>query len=244
VGELIRLKVDVIVTTSNPTTRAVKAETTTIPIVMAASSAPVEVGLVASLTRPGGNVTGLSSEFGGEIQEKRLELLKEAVPKISRVAFVGTPAGWESPPGVKVQAAARALGLTLFLAEFQGTDVTTAFPLVTRGRADALFVPISSVTYIQRNRIVEFAATNRLPASYQSRLAVEAGGLMSYSLNEIDLWRRTAAFVDKILKGAKPGDLPIEQPTKFELVINLKTAKALGLTIPPSLLQRADQVIE
>jgi putative ABC transport system substrate-binding protein len=243
-GELVRLKVDVIVTAGDPVTQAAKEATTSIPIVMAIAGTPVEAGLVASLARPGGNVTGLAWDTGPEVEGKRLQLLKEAVPQISRVAFVGTKVAWEFPGVKHVQATARALGLTLFLADSRPNDVTPPFAVITREHADAIFTPRTPENYVHRRLIIEFAAKSRLPVIYAFREAVEDGGLMSYGVNLADLFRRAATYVDKILKGAKPGDLPVEQPTKFELVINLKTAKALGLTIPPSLLIRADQVIE
>jgi len=246
VAELVRLKVDVIVSSTNPVTRAAKEATTSIPIVMAASVTPVEAGLVASLARPGGNVTGLSLDTGPEIDGKRLELLKEAAPQISRVAFVGAKLAWEDPGAKHVQAAARALGLTLFHAESKPNDLAPAFAVVTRERADAVFAATGPTILGTSNRrvFIEFAAKSRLPASYPFREAVEDGGLMSYGVSLVDLVRRAAGYVDKILKGAKPADLPVEQPTKFELVINLKTAKALGLTIPQSMFIRADEVIQ
>jgi putative ABC transport system substrate-binding protein len=245
VAEVVRLKVDVIVSSTNAITRAAKDATTTLPIVMFAGAAPVEAGLVAHLARPGGNVTGISADLGGALHGKRLELLKEAVPRISRVAFLGHPLVWDAPPAQNVRAMARSLGLTLFLAAYtSGTDVTPAFPIITRERADAIFVAGSPTTAYYRRQIIEFANANRLPACFVNREAVDEGALMYYGSHDPDLMRLTAVYVDKILKGAQPRDLPIEQPSKFQLVINLKTAKTLGLTIPPSLLQRADQVIE
>ncbi|MGE5850318.1 MAG: ABC transporter substrate-binding protein [Candidatus Methylomirabilota bacterium] len=244
IAELVGLKVDVIVTGGNPVARAAKAVTTSAPIVMATSSDPVEAGLVASLARSGSNVTGLTLDSGPEINGKRLELLKETVPNISRVAVIGSKEDWESPKGKNTQAAARALGLTLHLAEHKANDYAPAFALVTRERADAIFASLSGPNYANRRLIIEFAGKRHLPASYAFRESVEDGGLMSYGPSVVDLFRRAATYVDKILKGAKPGDLPVEQPTKFELVINLKTAKALGLKIPQSVLIRADAVIQ
>ncbi len=244
IAELVRLKVDVIVTGGNPVARAAKEVTTSIPIVMATSSGPVEAGLVGSLARPGGNVTGLTLDTGPEINGKRLELLKETVPNISRVAVVGSKEDWESPKGKNTQAAGRALGLTLLLAEHKANDYAPAFALVTRERANAIFASLSGPNYANRRLIIEFAGKRHLPASYAFRESVEDGGLMSYGPSVVDLFRRAAAYVDKILKGAKPGDLPIEQPTKFELVINLRTAKSLGLKIPQSVLVRADEIIQ
>ncbi len=244
IAELVRLKVDVIVTGGNPVARAAKEVTTSIPIVMATSSDPVEAGLVASLARSGANVTGLTLDTGPEINGKRLELLKEAVPNISRVAVIGSKEDWESPKGKNTQAAARALGLTLLLAEHKANDYAPAFALVTRERADAIFASLSGPNYANRRFIIEFAAKRHLPASYAFRESVEDGGLMSYGPSVVDMFRRAAYYVDKILKGAKAADLPVEQPTRFELVINLKTAKALGLKVPQSVLIRADEVIQ
>jgi putative ABC transport system substrate-binding protein len=202
---------------------------------------------VASLARPGGNVTGFSEDAGPEVEGKRLDLLKEVAPHISRVAWFGSKVAWDGDASRKhVQAAARTLGVTLFHAEsqIQPPDLTPAFAAVTRERADAIFAASTTSNFTYRRTIAEFAAKNRLPASYAYREAVDDGGLMSYGPSRVELYRRAAGYVDKILKGAKPADLPVEQPTKFELIINLKTAKALGLTIPPSLLGRADQVIQ
>ncbi len=244
VTELLRLKIDVIVTAGNDLPREAKRVTKTVPIVMASSRSPVEAGLVASLARPGANITGLSTDAGPEIEAKRLELLKEALPKISRVAFLGTKADWEEPLGKGAQAAARALGVVLLHAETTLGQYNDAFALLTRERPDALFVASSPSNYGHRHRIADFAVKSRLPGIYPFREFVEAGGLMSYGASVTDLYRRAAGYVDRILKGAKPADLPVERPTKFELVINLKTAKALGLTIPPSLLVAADEVIQ
>jgi len=248
IAELIGLKVDVIVTGNNLATRAAKEATKSIPIVMATAGTPVEQGLVASLARPGGNVTGLTVDAGPEMEGKRLELLKEIAPRILRVAWFGSKLAWEGDASARkhVQAVARTLGMTLFHAETQvePTDFTSAFAAVTRERADAMFVPGTPSNNNSRRTIIEFAAKHHLPASYLFRESVRDGGLMSYGASQSDQWRRVAGYVDKIFKGAKPADLPVEQPTKFELVINLKTAKALGLTIAPSLLARADEVIQ
>jgi putative ABC transport system substrate-binding protein len=244
VAELVSLNVDVIVVSSTPLAQRAREVTTAVPIVLGISTDPVGSGLAQSLARPGGNVTGLTSDVGPEIQGKRLELLKGAVPRASRVAFLGTKKLWDVVYEKSIKAGAQALGLTVFLAEHTPTDYTGAFTLISRERPDALFVANSSENFAQRQLIVDFATSKRLPNIHAFRESVEVGGLMSYGVNIVDLFRRAGGFVDKILKGAKPGDLPVEQPTKFELVINLKTAKALGLTIPPSLLQRADQVIE
>jgi ABC-type uncharacterized transport system substrate-binding protein len=248
-AELVALKVDVIVVGGGtPGALAAKQATKTIPIVFSAAADPVGSGLVTSLARPGGNVTGLSS-LAPDLVGKCLELLKQAVPGVSRVAAL-----WE--PGVlpertekdmlkAADVAARALGVRLQVVEVRGpADFDRAFSDMTRARAGALAVFGGSVIFIERRRFVDLAAKHRLPAVYFSREFVDAGGLMAYGPDLADLLRRAATYVDKILKGAKPGDLPVEQPTKFELVINLKTAKALGLTIPPSLLGRADEVIQ
>jgi putative ABC transport system substrate-binding protein len=244
VAELVSLNVDVIVVSSTSLAQRAREVTTAVPIVMGAVADPVGSGLAQSLGRPGGNVTGLTSDVGPEIHGKRLELLKGAVPRASRVAFLGARQLWGAVYEQSIKPGAKALGLTVFLAEHTPTDYTGAFTLIRRERPDALFVAPSSENYAQRRLIVDFATSNRLPNIHAFRESVEVGGLMSYGVNVADLFRRAAGYVDKILKGAKPGDLPVEQPTKFELVINLKTAKALGLTIPQSLLLRADQVIE
>ena len=244
VAELVRLKTDVIVTVSTPMAQAAKQVTTTVPIVMAVSVSPVEAGLVASLARPGGNITGLTTNTGPEIEGKRLELLRDALPRISRLAYLGMKTDWEGPSGESVKAAAKALNVTLLHAQHTPNEYAGAFALIARQRPDALFVADSGPAFAHRRLIVEFAVKNRLPGTYARREFVEAGGLMSYGVSSPDLFRRAAGYVDKILKGANPADLPIEQPTKFELVINLKTAKALGLTIPQSILIRADEVIQ
>jgi putative ABC transport system substrate-binding protein len=248
-AELVRLNVDVIVAPASGAVAA-KQATTTIPIVMTNVADPVAWGLVASLAHPGGNVTGLSS-FVAELGGKRLELLKEALPSVSRVAVLW----WNrpTPSGIaldalllgEMQVAARALRVALHPLALQGVnDFEPAFSAITRERADALIVLRNPLTTTHRTRIVSFAATSRLPAMYSDREFVDAGGLMSYGASIADLWGRAAVYVDKILKGAKPADLPVEQPTKFDLVINLKTAKALGLTLSPSILFQATEVIQ
>ncbi|MBI3456913.1 MAG: ABC transporter substrate-binding protein [Candidatus Rokubacteria bacterium] len=244
-AELVRLKVDVIVTVTTPMAQQARAVTTTVPIVMATSLDPVEAGLVRSLARPGGNITGLTSYVGPEIEGKRLELLKEMLPGASRVAYLGTKKeDWEGPWGTSVRAAAPVLGLTVVLAEHTPNDYAGAFNRIGRDRPDALFVWANAPSFARRGLIVDFATRSRLPSTYVFREAVELGGLMSYGVNAPDLYRRAASYVDKILKGAKPADLPVEQPTTFELVVNLKTAKALGVTIPQSVLVRADEIIQ
>ena len=246
VAELVRLKADVIVTGGSLMARAAKAVTTTVPIVMATSADPVGEGIVQSFARPGGNITGFTLAVGPEIEAKRLELLRAMLPGVSRVAYLGSKENkeWERPHGESVRTAAQALGMTLVPAEFPPHQVTDAFTRISRARAEALFVGDSAPAYADRALIVDFATRTRLPSMFAWREAVELGGLMSYGVNLADNYRRAAGYVDKILKGAKPADLPVEQPTKFELVINLKTAKALGLTIPQSLLLRADEVIQ
>lgn len=196
-AELVRLKVDVIVSASNPLTLAIKNSAASVPIVMSGNFAPVESGLVASLRRPGANVTGLAISVGGESEGQRLELLKEAAPGISRVAFFGSNPNWESGAGKQIQATARALGLTLFYAEMKSDDLASAFSNVTRERADAIFVAAETGTYQHRRAIIDFASKNRLPATYQLREAVEDGGLICYGINSAEVYRRAAAYVDK-----------------------------------------------
>jgi len=244
-AELVRLKVDVIVTQGTPATLAAKQATTTIPIVMFGTGDPLTTGLVASLARPHGNVTG-STQLGGGLAAKRLEILKEAVPKLSRVAFLWNPANPDQKSHFhEVQIGARSLNLALQSAEARNREeLELAFTVLIRERPSALLMTADSVHQRFIDDILAFVSKNRLPAMYQLKENVERGGLMSYGASAPHLVRGAAIYVDKILKGAKPAELPIEQPTKFELVINLKTAKTLGLTIPPSLLLRADQVIE
>ncbi len=245
-AELVRLKADVIVTAGDPLSRAAKAVTTTVPIVVATSVDPVGGGLVQNLARPGGNITGLTVFVGPEIEANRLDLLRAMLPGISRVAYLASKEDkdWERPWGQSVRTAAQALGATLVLAEHPPRQYTGAFALISRARAEALFVSPSPTAVADRALIVDLATRARLPSTFRNRESVELGGLMSYGVNLADNYRRAAGYVDKILKGAKPADLLVEQPTKFELVINLKTAKALGLKIPQSLLQRADEVIQ
>ncbi len=241
--ELVRLKVDVIVTTGPAGGFAAKGATGTIPIVVPVMADPVGAGLVASLARPGGNLTGLSM-MSPELSEKRLELLKEAFPRVSRVAVLRDPR--QAPTDLRAtEAAAGALGLHLQVLEVRDiNDLEAALAAAKKGRAGALNVLPSGFFSAHRARIVEAVAKARLPAMYHHSDFVAAGGLMAYAPSFADLFRRAATYVDKILKGAKPADLPVEQPTKFELVINLKTARSLGLTIPQSVLVRADQVIQ
>ena len=244
-AELVRLKVNVIVTGAPAATRAAKAATSTIPIVMTNDPDPVANGFVASLARPGGNITGLST-FAPELGGTRLKILREVVPKLSRVTVFGT----STNPGYaqvisEIELAAKAFGVKLqYLDVLDSKDVETAFRAASKGRADGVLTLNSPILASQRTQIVEFAVKNRLPAIYHSTEYVEAGGLMFYGVNLLDLNRRAATFVDKILKGSKPTDLPVEQPTKFELIINLETAKQIGLTIPTDVLARADKIIK
>jgi ABC-type uncharacterized transport system substrate-binding protein len=247
-AELVALKVDVIVAANTRAALAAKQATRTLPIVFATAVDPVASGLVTSLARPGGNVTGLSI-LAPELVGKCLELLKQAVPGVSRVAVLWQPGGYgertEKEMLKEAEVAARALGVRLQFVEARGpTDFARAFSDMTGARAGALTV-LSSVTFIsERRRLVDLAAKNRLPTVYPGREFVDAGGLMAYGSDLADLNRRAATYVDEILKGTKPRDLPVQQPTKFELVVNLKTAKALGLTIPQSVLLRADEIIQ
>jgi ABC-type uncharacterized transport system substrate-binding protein len=243
--ELVRLKPDVLVTPGTPASLSAKRATSTIPIVFAGVADAVGAGLIASLARPGGNITGLTS-ISAELGGKRLELLKEVAPKVSRVAVLYNPADRSNVLVLKeLQKSAPALGLALQPLEVRGPGgFEGAFVAMTRQRADALFVAAGLLTTEHRKALVDLAAKRRIPAIWGERQFVEAGGLMAYAVDFYDQVRGAAIYVDKILKGAKPGDLPVEQPTKYELVINLKTAKALGLTIPHSLLLRADHVIQ
>ena len=247
-AELVALKVDVIAAGNTPAALAAKQATRTLPIVFWGAADPVTDGLITSLARPGGNVTGLTG-VASDLVGKRLELLTQTVPGVSRVAVLWHPGGQGERTAKDMlkatDVAARALGVRLQSVEARGpADIDRAFSEMTGARAGAVTVVGSVMFFIERRRLVDLAAKSRLPAVYTIREFVDAGGLMAYGPNQADLNRRAATYVVKILKGANPGDLPVEQPTKFELVINLKTAKALGLTIPPSLLQRADQVIE
>jgi putative tryptophan/tyrosine transport system substrate-binding protein len=243
---LVRLKVDVIVAAGgDPPVRAAKQATQTIPIVMANASDPVGAGLVASLNRPGGNITGLSTAPGPEIYGKHLELLKETFPRLTRVAILSNPANRFSALALReAETTARAFKVSLQILEARNPDeFETAFAAATKERAGALLVVEDPMFFGERTRLANFAAKSRLPAIYGILEYVEVGGLMAYAAERTDMFRRAATYVDKILKGAKPADLPVEQPTKFELVINLKTAKQIGVTIPQSVLYRADKVI-
>jgi len=244
-SELVQLKVDVIVTGTTPAIQAVKNATSTIPIVMAEVADPVAVGLIANLARPGGNITGLTT-FSPDLDGKRLELVKQILPKVTRVAYIWDPANSGARIRFKeVQGAAQALAITLQSLEARNPkELESAFESAIRERPGALMVPNPTVLAYGR-QVADFATQNRLPVIYDTReYAEKDGGVLSYGPNYAELLRRAATYVDKILKGAKPADLPVEQPTNFELVINLKTAKQIGLTIPPNVLARADRVIK
>jgi putative ABC transport system substrate-binding protein len=245
VAELVRLKVDVILSAGAAVTRPAKDATRTIPIVMAQDTDPVGNGFVASLARPGGNITGLSS-YSAELNGKRLELLKEIVPRLSRLAVVGESTYPGNAQSLReVELAAAAFGVKLQYLDILGPkDFETAFRAAGKGRADAILVLQSAVLNSQRKEIVDLAIKSRLPAIYYAAEWMEAGGLMSYATSITDLYRRAATYIDKILKGTKPADLPVEQPKKFEFVINLKAAKQIGVTIPPNVLVRADKVVK
>jgi putative ABC transport system substrate-binding protein len=245
-AELVRLQVDVIVTAGGQSTPPAKEATSTIPIVMSHDPDPVASGFVASLARPGGNITGLSS-LAPELSGKRLELLKEIVPRLSHVAVIGTSTNSGNAQSLnELELAARAFGVNLqYLDVLSPKDFETIFQVAGKGRADAVLLLVAgTVAAAHRTKIAELAVKSRLPVIYNRREYVEAGGLLTYSVSVTDLDRRAATYVDKVLKGAKPADLPVEQPTKFELVINLKAAKQIGLTIPPNVLARADRVIK
>jgi putative ABC transport system substrate-binding protein len=244
-AELVQLKVDVIVAVASPAIGAAQKETTTIPIVMAITGDPVGSGFVKTLARPGGNITGLSN-MGGDTGAKLLELLLTVVPKASRVAVLLTPTSTTYRTILEsVQAAAQKVGVKTLVAEASSSqEIDNAFSMMVREKADAVIVGSSSFFGQQRRQIAELALGYRIPSMFALRTNVEAGGLISYGQNIADDFRRSATYVDKILKGAKPGDMPVEQPTRFELVVNLKTAKALGVTIPQTILLRADEVIE
>ena len=244
-AELVRLKVDIIVTSGLGSTRPANEATNTIPIVMTQDPDPVRDGYVASLARPGGNITGLSS-LSSELSGKRLELLKEVLPKASRVAVLGTSTNASTAQALReTELAAGALAVKLqYLDVRSPKDIEAAFRAATKERADAVIVLGGPMLASQRTQILDLVVKSRLPAIYQSGVNVEAGGLMSYGVSGTDLARRAATYVDKILKGRKPADLPVEQPIKFELIINLKAAKQIGLTIPPNVLARADKMIK
>jgi len=245
-AELVRANVDVIVATINPAIIAARKATSTIPIVTVFAMEPVQMGYVASLARPGGNVTGTTLVVGDELFGKQLELLKEIVPRVSRVAVLSHAAHPRHPAMLRaIQAPARALGVRVLPVTVRGPDdLANAFATIRRERAGALLVLIDAMFVEQRTRLADLAIRSRLPSMYGVTGHVEAGGLAAYAASLRDLYRRVAGYVDKILKGARPGDLPMEQPTKFQFTVNLKTARALGLTVPPGVLARADEVLE
>lgn len=243
--ELVGRKPDVILTGSGDfVAQALQRVTRSVPVVFPNGTDPIGAGIIASLARPGGNITGLVAFTGPEFETKRLQLLKEAAPKTNRVAFLGLKEIWEGPVGQEVRAAARMFGITLIHAGYTPGKITDAFAVMIEDRPDALFVTFHPQNYANRQLIADFALEHRIPGMYPYRESVMAGGLMTYTVSATDLYRRAADFVDKILKGGKPADIPVERPTKIELVINLKTAKLLGLEIPDKLLALADSVIE
>jgi putative ABC transport system substrate-binding protein len=244
-AELVRMNVDVIFAPSSTMVEPARQATKTVPIVFANHADPIGAGHVASLSRPGGNITGLS-ELITEINAKALEMLKEAVPRATRIGVVWNPTTPSQVPGMQsVEAAGKRLGLELYLVSAVTVeDFDGAFASMARENVGGVFVVPAPITFIQRARLAELALKHRLPTMFGPKENVEAGGLMSYGADRNDLMRRAAVYIDKILKGVKPADLPVEQPAKFELVLNLKTAKALGITVPPTLLARADEVIE
>jgi putative ABC transport system substrate-binding protein len=244
VADLVRLKTDVIHIPSTPLVARVAKLGTTIPIVASGTSDVVEKGLVQSLSRPGGNITGVTVDTGSDVEAKRLELLLEVVPKARRVAFLGTREEWESLPGDGVRSAARRLGVTAFYAGATTLDYASAIEEIRKEKPHAFFVSASPTSYGFRRIIGEFAASSGIPSSCPWSDLVDQGCLMSYGNSVQEIYRRVTSYVDKILKGAKPGELPIERPTKFELVINLKTAQATGVKIPQSVLLRVDRVVE
>jgi putative ABC transport system substrate-binding protein len=243
-AELVRLKVELIVTAGPTVTRAAKEATSTIPIVMAQDTDPVGSGFVASLARPGGNITGLAT-LSPEMSGKLLELLKEIIPRLSRIAIIGNSTNPGNVQELKeTELAAGAFGIQIHYLDVRAPeDIESSFRAVTKGRADALLVLGNPILNAHRAQVIALVVKSRLPSTYNRPEFVEAGGLMTYGVSYNDLLRRAATFVDKILKGAKPADLPVEQPIKFELVINLRAAKQIGLTIPPNVLMRADKVI-
>jgi putative ABC transport system substrate-binding protein len=241
---LLRLKPDILMTLGAPMALAAMKLTDKIPIISMGVPDHVAAGIVTNLAKPGGNVTGVSSTTGPEYSAKRLELLKAAIPSASRVAYLGQKPDWDSPQGNAARGAARALGITLTFAEARPTDYAAAFASIRREKPNAVYVGGHFAEWVNREAIVEALNALKLPSSHAYSESIESGGLVSYATPANDTWLRAAYYADKILKGAKPGDLPIEQPTRFELVVNLKTAKALGIVLPQSFLLRADRVIE
>jgi putative ABC transport system substrate-binding protein len=242
--EVAAQKVDVIVASDNDTARAAQTAAPGVPLVVIFLGDPVELGLVASLAKPGGDMTGVARTTGSEFEGKRLQLLREALPGVRRVSFLGREQDWKGPTGQAVQAAARSLGLTLLHAQNTADDYAPAFAALARDRPDAVFVAENTPNFAHRKVIVEFTAKNRLPAIFWAKEFVEAGGLISYGTDLPGLYRGAARYVDRILKGAKPGALPIERADKFELIVNLEAARALGVAIPGPVLARADRVLQ
>ena len=243
-AELLRLKPDLLITLGDPMTLVAKKLTSSVPIISVGLADPIGAGVVTSLARPGGNITGMSATVGPELSAKRLELLKNALPALSKVAYLGQKHEWDSSHGKAVRAAAQTLSLTMAFAEAQPKDYSAGLAMIRRERPDAVFVGDTFPAWVHRQVIVETLNALRIPSTHAYGESAEIGGLMSYANYADDIWLRAAAYADKILKGAKPGDLPIEQPTRFELVVNMKTARALGIVIPQSFLLRADRVIE
>ena len=242
-AELVQSKIDVIVSANNLAIERLKRETSTVPIVMAPTIDPVEAGLVASLARPGGNITGFTLDAGPEIEGRRLQLLKEAAPAARRIAYLGTKYEWQQV-GPDLRTAAQELGVAIFHAELTPSNYAEAFPFIARNAGEAILASRNGAHFVNRRLVADILAARRLPGMFTWRDIAETGGLMSYAADYSDILGRAAGYVDRILKGAKPADLPVQQPTKYELVINLKTAKALGLDLPASVLARADEVIE
>jgi putative ABC transport system substrate-binding protein len=242
-AELIQNKIDVIVAANNLAIEWLKRLTSTVPIVMAPAVDPVEAGLVESLARPGGNITGFTLDPGPKIEGRRLQLLKEAVSGASRIGYLGTKYEWEQV-GPDLRTAAQGLGVVIFHAELNPSSYAEAFPLIAREKGEAILASKNGAHFVNRQLVADVLISRRLPGLFTWRDITEAGGLMSYAADFSDILLRAAGYVDRILKGAKPAELPVQQPTKYELVINLKTAKMLGLTMPPTLLARADEVIE
>jgi putative tryptophan/tyrosine transport system substrate-binding protein len=242
--ELVRDGIDIIVVDTGSMAKEMMGVTNRVPILMAASLDPVAQGIVTNLARPGGNVTGFSIQAGPEFDTKRMQLLKDTVPSLSRVAFLGLRGDWENTTGKALRSVAESQALKLFFAEATPTNYADALALIAKERPDGFIVAANPASWFNRHTIIAFALQHRVPAMFQDRELVDDGGLMSYSVNYPDLWRRVAGYIDRIFKGEKPGELPIQQPTNFELVINLKTARAIGLEIPAPVLAQAAEVIE
>jgi putative tryptophan/tyrosine transport system substrate-binding protein len=243
-ADFIRNGADVIVTLDTTIAKEMMRVTSTVPIVMAVSNDPIGAGISTNLARPTGNITGFTIDAGPEIDAKRLQLLRDSAPHVSRIAYIGSRREWGNTAAQALREGAERAGVTLFLAEHTMTNSADLLALLAKDRPDALFVATETLGWVRRKFIFDFAFEQRIPATYPYRAFVDGGGLMSYGADLLDLYRRTAGYVDKLLKGAKTEELPIQQPAKFELVINLKTAKAIGLEFPPFILAQADEVIE